>query len=215
MSRHCRELIARGDLGELRYLGGTFMGFKRARTDVGVTHTDAIHFLDLFNWLTGQRPARVFAVTRDHFGRGMEDLSLVVLEYASGLLARVESGYVQPGRWRDKVVPNAFTSKEVFVVGSRATAELDFETEQLLVHDVHHELVKGIWTAVVGDTRRPNAGTASPVDMVAAELDAFVNATRNGGAVLADIAECGVLLAREIEAIYESARRREPVALQG
>ena len=59
--RHARERVAAGDLGELRYLSGTFAGFKRARADIGVTASDAVHFLDYFNWLTGAPPERLFA----------------------------------------------------------------------------------------------------------------------------------------------------------
>jgi UDP-N-acetylglucosamine 3-dehydrogenase len=74
LARYARERVAQGDLGWLRYLGGSFCGFKRARADLGVTANDAVHFLDLLNWLTGAAPAEVFAVQRDHFGRGHEDL---------------------------------------------------------------------------------------------------------------------------------------------
>lgn len=205
ISPYIRDAIGSGRLGQIRYLAGTFMGFKRARTDVGVTHTDAIHFLDLFNWLLGTIPVRVHAVIRDHFGRGMEDLSLVTLEYPNGTIARLESGYIQPGRWRDKVVPNAFTTKEIFVCGSQATVEADFETEQLTVHDVHHELRNGVWTAVVGEARRPATGTATPVDMVAAELEAFLSTVAGERRSAADCLNCGVALATLMEAIYASA----------
>ena len=89
-----------GRLGAIRYVTGNFCGFKRARTDVGVTHTDGIHFLDLFNWLLDSAPVEVYAVCRDHFGRGLEDLSIVLLTYPGGTVAKVESGYVQPGDGR-------------------------------------------------------------------------------------------------------------------
>ena len=79
----------RGELGELRYLAGNFSGFKRARKDVGCTANDAVHFLDLFNWLLGAAPLEAFAIQRDHFGRGLEDLSLILLTYPSGALAKV------------------------------------------------------------------------------------------------------------------------------
>ena len=43
-----RERLAAGALGRVRYCTGRFAGFKRPRTDVGVTQTDAIHYFDLF-----------------------------------------------------------------------------------------------------------------------------------------------------------------------
>lgn len=210
-SIHLKALVQQQALGELRYLAGSFMGFKRARNDVGVTHTDAVHFIDLFNWLAGGFPTEVYAVTRDHFKRGLEDWSLVVLHYPDGLVAKVESGYVQPGRWRDKVVANAFTTKEIAVCGSKATAEIDFEQEVLHLHRVHHELRQGIWTAVVDGTETPNAGTATPVQMIVAELNAFLDAVRARRKPSANEHAAGWAMAVIVEAIYESARRGEPV----
>ena len=77
LARYARERVTAGDLGSLRYLSGGFYGLKRARADIGVTANDAVHFLDLFSWLMGSAPVEVFAVHRDHFGRGLEDLALV------------------------------------------------------------------------------------------------------------------------------------------
>ncbi|HET6522670.1 MAG TPA: Gfo/Idh/MocA family oxidoreductase, partial [Geminicoccaceae bacterium] len=120
LARRAKAWLDAGELGTLRYLSGTFAGFKRARRDIGVTQSDAVHFIDLFNWFTGSLPVEAFAVTRDHFGRGLEDLSLVLLTYPGGVVAKVESGLVQPGRRHDTVMPNAHTTKEVAVSGSEA-----------------------------------------------------------------------------------------------
>lgn len=209
-----KALLDQNALGDLRYLAGSFMGFKRARNDVGVTHTDAVHFIDLFNWLAGRFPVQVYAVTRDHFKRGLEDWSLVVLHYADGLVAKVESGYIQPGRWRDKVVANAFTTKEIAVCGSAATVEIDFELEVFHLHRVHHELRQGVWTAVVDGTETPNAGTATPVQMIVAELNAFLDAVRTRRKPPANEIAAGLAMAVIVEAIYESARAGHPVPVR-
>ncbi len=209
-SRRVKGWIDEARLGALRYLSGSFMGFKRARNDVGVTHTDAVHFIDLFNWLTDRFPHTVYAVTRDHFGRGLEDWSLVVLQYPDNIVAKVESGYIQPGRWRDKVVANAYTTKEVAVCGSVATAEIDFEQEIVHLHRVHHELRDGVWTAVMEGTQTPNDGTASPIQMIVAELEAFLRAVDERRATDANEVVSGVAMADIVEAIYTSARSGQP-----
>lgn len=210
-SRHLKELLGKEVLGAVRYLSGSFMGFKRARNDVGVTHTDAVHFIDLFNWLLDAVPVQVYAVTRDHFKRGLEDWSLVVLYYPGGVVAKVESGYIQPGRWRDRVVANAFTTKEIFVCGSTATVEVDFEQEQLRVHRVRHELRNGVWTALVEGDESPNTGTANTVRMIMAELQAFLDSVATRRQPEPNALTAGVWMADLIEAIYESARTGEPV----
>jgi predicted dehydrogenase len=67
--RHAKERVAAGELGELRYLSGTFAGFKRARGDMGVRASDAVHFLDYFNWLIGAPPEQLFAIRRELAGQ--------------------------------------------------------------------------------------------------------------------------------------------------
>lgn len=206
--------VARGELGELRYVTGRFLGFKRARTDVGVTHTDAIHFLDLITWLLGSEPSDVFAVTRDHFGRGLEDLSVILLTYPGGLLANVESGYIQPGRWNDRVVPGAKTTKELIVCGSQATIEADFESGTVELFRVHHELRDGVWTLVNGGSERPNLISLGPVDQVRLELEAFLYCVEHRTRPEANVLESGLKLAELMDAIYQSAAQGQRLNLE-
>ena len=213
IAQRLKAELAAGRFGRIRYLTGNFCGFKRARTDVGVTHTDGIHFLDLFNWFLEATPSEVYAVCRDHFGRGLEDLSVVLLTYPGGTLAKVESGYIQPGRWKDKVVAGAMTTKELAIVGERAAAELDFETETITLHDAHHERRDGVWAAVVAGATHPATEPCDPVQMVCRELSAFLASMETRTPPMAGPVESGVNLAALMEAIYESASRREPVRL--
>lgn len=206
--------LSSGRMGKIRYLNGNFFGFKRARTDVGVTHTDGIHFLDLFNWFLDSVPIEVYAVCRDHFGRGLEDFSVVLITYPGGTVAKIESGYIQPGRWKDKVVPGAMTSKEIVVAAEKATAEIDFETETLILYDVHHELKNGVWTAMVGETKQPYLEPCDPVQMVCRELSAFLGSVETRQATIPGPVESGVCLAALIESIYESARTNVPVRIR-
>ena len=79
-------------------------GFKRPRTDVGVTHTDAIHYFDLFAHLLGREATRVSALQRDFLGRGLDDMSLTTVTYGD-VPVIVEANYFVPGtpaRVRDR-----------------------------------------------------------------------------------------------------------------
>ena len=82
-SQWLREAIQAGQFGRVQILRSNFSGFKRPRNDSGVMFADAIHFVDLFNFLLDQTPARVYAATQDFLGRGMEDASLLSLEYSN------------------------------------------------------------------------------------------------------------------------------------
>ena len=214
ISVRLKEEIARGSLGAVRYVSGQFMGFKRARTDVGVMHTDGIHFLDLANWLLDSAPSQAYAVCRDHFKRGLEDFAIALLTYPSGAVGKIEAGYIQPGRWKDKVVAGAMTTKELAVVGERATAEVDFEAETLTLHDVHQEFRNGTWTPVLSGSRQIPVEPCDPVEMVCRELKGFLHCVETREPPAAGPIASGVNLALLMEAIYDSARRSAAVPVE-
>jgi predicted dehydrogenase len=215
LSRYAKERAERGDLGELRYLCANFSGFKRARRDVGCTANDAVHFLDLCNWLLGAAPVEVFSVQRDHFGRGLEDLSLILLSYPNGALAKVETGYIQPGRQPDNVVPNALTTKAIEICGSKGALEIDYQAERAIWHRVRHELHgDGFWRPVFDDAVIPRLEPRGPVEVLMSELTEFLGHVRHRTRPEADVQAAGVAIAALYEAIMESARTRRPVAIR-
>src|SRR5205085_11353233 len=101
------EAIQAGQFGRVQVLRSNFSGFKRPRNDSGVMFADAIHFVDLFNYFMGNTPACVFAAAQDFMGRGMEDASLLSLEYPTGqgtTWATIETNYFLPGKFREVMV---------------------------------------------------------------------------------------------------------------
>ena len=213
--REAKERVARGDLGPLRYLSGTFAGFKRARADMGVTASDAVHFLDYFNWVIGAPPERVMALRRDHFGRGLDDLALILLEYPNGVVGKIEAGLIQPGRHVDPITPGALTSKEVALCGAEGAIEIDFPIERLIWHRVRHELKDGLYRPVFDDARIPRLPPASAVDVLASQFRELLGHVAAGSAPEADVHRCGVDIARLLEAIAASASAGQPVVRRG
>src|SRR3989304_3087161 len=121
-----RQALAAGRLGAVRYATGRFSGFKRPRTDVGVTQTDAIHYFDLFAHLLGRPATRVTALQRDYLGRGLDDLSVAIVFYGE-IPAVVEANYFTPGTWRDCVL-----------VGERGALVADYGGATVTLHLGEH-----------------------------------------------------------------------------
>jgi predicted dehydrogenase len=212
LARYAKDRVARGDLGRLRYLSGNFYGLKRARADIGVTANDAVHFLDLFNWLTGAAPAEVFCVQRDHFGRGLEDLSLILLTWPDGTVGKIEASYIQPGRQPDTVMPNALTTKTMEVCGSEGALEIDFQADRLSWHRVRHKRhADGSWHPVFGDALVPEIEPRGPVDILASELTEFLDHVERRTVSDADVRRCGVDIVLLLQAIARSVRTNRPV----
>ena len=213
MSRHAKSRIGAGALGGIRYLHGRFVGFKRARADSGAVLNDVIHFIDLANWLLDAAPVEVHAVLRDHFGRGKEDLVVLLLGYPDGVLANLEAGYIQPGRWNDNFVAGATATKAFTISGAEGAIEMDYHIGQLIEHRVRHELQDGLWRPNFGAATMPHLANPEPVTVVRAELAAFLDAVVGAAPAQAGVIDCGVLPARIVEAVFESGRINRPVQI--
>ena len=163
-----RDAIGEGRFGGIKILRARFSGFKRPRPDTGVTFADSIHFIDLFNFLLGAPPRRVHAVLRDFFGRGMDDESLITLEYdqdnSSPILATVEAGYHAPGKFR-----------EVIIAGTDCSAVCDYNVAQYKIKTFGNRHVTDS-DAIKAEEGAVHQLEFPPEEPLRAELAAFVDA---------------------------------------
>ena len=192
-----RAALADGRVGAVRYATGRFSGFKRPRVDVGVTHTDAIHYFDLFAHLLGRPATTVTSVQRDYLGRGLDDMSSTTVIYGD-VPVFVEANYFVPGTHRDCVI-----------VGERGTLVADYGASTVTLHAGAHQLRQGVWEALdAGKEELPVRGE-EPLRL---ELTAFLEACRGRGENPVP-AEAGVQALEIVEAAARSARLDRPVAV--
>ena len=203
-SQWLREAIQAGQFGRVLMLRANFSGFKRPRNDSGVMLADAIHFVDLFNYLLDGTPARVFAATQDFLGRGLEDAAWLSLEYptARGVAwGTVEANYFVPGKFR-----------EVTVVGSALSAVCDYNAAQYKIKTFANTHVQdgAECKAVEGALRQIESPPEEPLQ---AELRAFLACILSRAAPRAD-GQAGGDSVRVLEAAFESARTGRVVNLK-
>jgi len=203
-SQWLREAIQSGHFGRVQILRGNFSGFKRPRNDSGILFADAIHFVDLFNYFMGKMPARVFAAIHDFMGRGMEDASLLSLEYTNdngATWGTVETNYFLPGKFR-----------EVTVIGSELSALCDYNAAQYKIRTfANRHLREGNdFKAVDGALHQVES---PPEEPLLAELRAFVESMQTRKAPRAD-GWAGFDSVRVLEAAMESAKSGRMVELK-
>ena len=186
-----------GRLGRVRYATGRFAGFKRPRADVGVTHTDAIHYFDLFTYLFEREPTTVSALQRDFLGRGLDDMSVTVVTYGD-LPTVVEANYFVPGTYRECVI-----------VTEAGTLVADYGAATVRLYTGTHERRGDAWEAV--DTGKTDlaVGHEEPLRV---ELAAFLRACEHGSAPPVD-ARAGLRAIEVVEAAALSARLGRVVSL--
>lgn len=184
-------------LGRIRFATGRFAGFKRPRTDVGITQTDAMHWFDLFAYLFDRRASAVTSVQRDHLGRGLDDYSVSVVRYGD-IEATIEADYFTPG-----------THRVCTVVGDRATLVADYGANRLVLHAGEHHAHEGQWRADAGAVEDIPIAGGEPLCL---EIASFLAACAEGrpAAVSAD---AGVHALEIVEAAARSARTAQTVSV--
>ncbi len=192
-----QRCLAEGRVGPVRYATARFAGFKRPRTDVGVTQTDAIHFFDLFAHLLGRAPTAVTATLRDYLGRGLDDLAFVTVEYGE-VPAFVEAGYFVPGAYRD-----------CLIVGERGSLVADFGRSVVTVFGHQHQQAGGQWTAREGEQEEVKAAGEEPLRR---ELEEFLKAVAGHRRPAVDV-QAGLQALRVVEAAQHSSRLGRRVSL--
>jgi UDP-N-acetylglucosamine 3-dehydrogenase len=185
-----KEVLEEGRLGTVQYAYGHFMGFKRPRTDVGVTQTDAIHYFDLFNFLFGEPPQRVTAVIKNYLNLPLDDTSVSVLDYGERTVF-IESGYMPPEKRRD-----------IAIIGERGSLYCDFQKNSLLFCESRHERQGGKCIALEG---KEQAVPFKPEEPLMLELTAFLDTMKTRTKPLAD-GRAGLEALKIVEVCYESSR---------
>ncbi|MGH7355386.1 MAG: Gfo/Idh/MocA family protein [Candidatus Rokuibacteriota bacterium] len=192
-----KAALGAGRVGGVRYATGRFAGFKRPRTDVGVTHTDAIHYFDLFAHLLGRAATSVSALQRDYLGRGLDDMSVTIVHYGD-VPAIVETNYFVPGTYRDCVI-----------VGERGSLVADYGDSTVTLHLGELRKKGEAWEAI--DTGKESLPAAGP-EPLRAELQSFLDAC--AGKIPCGVpAQAGLRAVEIVEAAARAAREQRTVSL--
>ncbi len=199
-----RDAVQNGEFGKDHMIRGHFGGFKRPRNDSGVMFADGIHFVDLFNFILGAMPKSVHAIHHDFFGRGMDDVSLVSMEYDTPrgkTWATVENDYFIPGKFR-----------EVIVCGDKLSAVCDYNVAQYKI-----KTYANTHTPAGGNDFKATEGAVTqiecpPEEPLQAELRAFIDSIKTRATPRAD-AWSGYDSVRVMNAALESVKTGKAVAL--
>ena len=192
-----RAALGEGRIGAVRYARGRFAGFKRPRTDVGVFHTDGIHYVDLFAHLLGREATAVAALQRDFLGRGLDDLSVVTVSFGD-VPVTIEADYFVPGTHRDCVI-----------VGEHGSLVADYGAGSVTLYAGEHVRTGDAWDAVDRGKEELSVAVAEPLRL---ELAAFLDACRTKAPAPVD-ARAGLHAVEVVEAAARAARLGRTVSI--
>ncbi len=197
-----RDLIVRGDLGDVLYIYSRRLNLGVVRRDENAWWSLAPHDVSVASYLLGAEPIAVSATggTFLQTDRGIEDVVFATIAYPGGRIAQVHVSWLDPHKTR-----------QLTVVGSKKMAVFDDTSadQKLIVFDKGVEPPETVSYAEgvrirTGDIRIPALRMHEPLRR---ECEAFVRAVQTRKTPTAD-GRSGLAVVRALEAGQRSLERQ-------
>ncbi|HTU00911.1 MAG TPA: Gfo/Idh/MocA family oxidoreductase [Candidatus Sulfotelmatobacter sp.] len=199
--RKMKEIVARGELGELYYLDSVRINLGLVQRDVNVLWDLAPHDLAIMDHLVAEAPVSVCANGACSLGNGIENVAYLTVYFNSGLIAHFHNNWLAPVKVRTMLVGGSH----------RMILYDDMEpSEKIKVYDrgVDLESPEGVRDALInyrlGDMWAPRLDQTEALRAMASE---FLQAVRAVRPPLTD-GQSGLRVVRILEAAEMSIKRR-------
>lgn len=116
-----KELIKRGELGDIRYIWSNRLNFGKLRKEENVLWSFAPHDISVIIDILGE-PKKVLAVGKDYLQNNIPDVTLTSLEFNNQVSSHIFVSWLNP-----------FKEQKLAVVGSEAMAVFDDQSDNKLV----------------------------------------------------------------------------------
>jgi len=198
--RKIKEILSRGELGELLYFDSVRINLGLFQRDINVLWDLAPHDLSIMDYLIERQPEGLSAIGSCHIEAGIENIAYLILKFADDFIAHFHFNWLAPVKIRHTLIAGS----------SKMLIYDDIEpTEKVRVYD------KGVTANRVGDREADYQTLVSyrTGDVWAPKLDAtealrrvvaeFLNSIQTGDAPLTD-ANAGLRVVRLLEAAQKS-----------
>jgi predicted dehydrogenase len=189
-----RELIAAGELGDIRYAYATRLNLGKLRTDENALWSLGPHDVSVLLSLIEEEPDEIFAHGESYVNDGVEDVVFGYLRFPSGVSAHMHLSWLDPHKQR-----------RLTVVGTKRMATFDDMSIEgkLTVYDkgfTEDFNSYGEYLARSGDITMPHISNQEPLSIECAH---FVDCIRSGSTPLTDAAS-GLRTVRVLAALQDS-----------
>jgi predicted dehydrogenase len=178
--RKMKEIITRGELGELYYFDSVRINLGLFQKDVNVLWDLAPHDIAILDYLVDEKPVSVCANGVCHIGTGIENVAYLTVYFDSGLIAHFHNNWLAPVKIRTLLVGG---SKKMILYDDMEASE------KVKVYDrgVDTKSQEGVRQALLsyrlGDMWAPKLETTEALRLVTAE---FINSIKAGRRPLTD-----------------------------
>ncbi|MBW2058454.1 MAG: Gfo/Idh/MocA family oxidoreductase [Deltaproteobacteria bacterium] len=95
-----REIVARGDLGEILYISSVRLNLGLFQPDINVIWDLAPHDISIITYILGKHPVSVNGQGKGHYKKEIEDVATITLNFPNGTIAFIHSSWLDPKKVR-------------------------------------------------------------------------------------------------------------------
>ena len=173
--RRIKELVDKGDIGEIRYISARRLNLGLFQKDINVAWDLAPHDISIILYIMNETPLRINCVGAAHVTPGIEDVTAMHLHFTDEKTATIQSSWLDPKKVR-----------EMTIVGSKRMIVYDdiVAQEKIKIFDVrvdrppHYDTFAEFHYAYhYGDTYSPYIKQEEPLKT---ECQHFLDCIKNG-----------------------------------
>ena len=102
--RKMKEIIEKGEVGDLFYFDSVRVNLGLFQHDVNVIWDLAPHDISIMQYLLSQKPEFVMATGSDHLNNGLEDVAYLTVYYPDKLIAHIHANWLSPVKIRQTLL---------------------------------------------------------------------------------------------------------------
>jgi len=192
--RKLAEVVASGELGEVRYIYTNRLNLGQLRADENALWSLGAHDVSVVLALAGEEPHELDARGECYMRAGIEDVVFAYMRFPSGITAHLHLSWLDPHKER-----------RLTVVGSQRMATFDdMELERkLTIYDKGFDEKADSWGEYItrsGDVTSPRIPNAEPLRL---EIEHFVDCIRSGEQPRSD-GRSGLRVVRVLEGLQHA-----------
>src|SRR5687767_5547402 len=102
--RRIKEIISKGDIGELRYISARRLNLGLFQRNINVTWDLAPHDISIILYVTGLLPQSVNCQGNSHVTKGIEDVTNMSMNFERGVFATLQNSWLDPRKVREMTI---------------------------------------------------------------------------------------------------------------
>jgi predicted dehydrogenase len=196
-----KEIVDHGDIGEIRYICSRRLNLGLFQKDINVAWDLAPHDISIIQHIMGEEPATVNCCGSAHITPGIEDVTMMCLNYSRQRTAIIHSSWLDPRKVREMTIVG---SKRMIVYDDCAPLEKIRVYDARVERPPHYDTFAEFHYAYhYGDIYVPYVKQEEPLKT---ECQHFLDCINHGKTPLTD-GKKGLELVRILEASSQSLKQ--------